>query len=225
MTNNPVNAATPINSTSSTIPTISQASPSANVKLLLEDLPPGFQELPPELTASLASQFRLLTQQFQDANLNPNNLFAFVNPESFQIVLGFTSPLAEDDWASFDTNLQHLQQPQIQQLLVSQIKQRLEGMGEINIVEYKPLPELNNFAHSSTGFTLGIDMEGTPLQLDMATFRRSEMIAFTGVMYLNGQTPLIHIGDVAQKLDDRIVKVLARSHSNGLAQGRISHGF
>lgn len=221
-TGNPVNAdipLTPVSPASSTVPqTISQASTSSNIKLLLEDLPEGFQELPPELTTSLASQFRLLTQQFQEANLNPENLFAFVNPESFQIVLGFTSPLSsEQDWVNFDTNVQQLQQPEIQQLLVSQLKQRLQGMGEINVLEYKPLPQLNNFADTSTGFTLGIDMEGTPLQLDMATFRRGGMIAFTGVMYLNGQMPLIQVGDVAQKLDSRIVQRSAQSYPAGLA--------
>lgn len=220
-TGNPVHAdipLTPVSPASPTVPqTISQASTSTNVKLLLEDLPEGFQELPPELTASLASQFRLLTQQFQDANLNPENLFAFVNPESFQIVLGFTSPLSEQDWVNFDTNVQQLQQPEIQQLLVSQLKQRLQGMGEINVLEYKPLPQLNNFADTSTGFTLGIDMEGTPLQLDMATFRRGGMIAFTGVMYVNGQMPLIQVGDVAQKLDSRIVQRSAQSYPASLA--------
>ncbi|MEQ9620545.1 hypothetical protein [Coleofasciculus chthonoplastes] len=221
-TGNPVNAdipLTPVSTASSTVPqTIAQASTSSNVKLLLEDLPEGFQELPPELAASLASQFRLLTQQFQEANLNPENLFAFVNPESFQIVLGFTSPLSsEQDWVNFDTTVQQLQQPEIQQLLVSQLKQRLQGMGEINVLEYKPLPELNNFADTSTGFTLGIDMEGTPLQLDMATFRRGGMVAFTGVMYVNGQMPLIQVGDVAQKLDSRLVQVSAQSYPAGLA--------
>lgn len=224
-TGNPVHAAIPVTQASTASPTvpqrISQASTSANVKLLLEDLPEGFQELPPELAASLASQFRLLTQQFQQANLNPENLFAFVNPESFQIVLGFTSPLSsEQDWVSFDTNVQQLQQPEIQQLLVSQLKQRLQGMGKINVLEYKPLPELNNLADTSTGFTLGIDMEGTPLQLDMATFRRGGMVAFTGVMYLNGQMPLIQVGDVAQKLDGRIVKVSAQSYPASLANYR-----
>lgn len=221
-TGNPVNAAIPVTSASTASPTVpqtlSQASTSTNAKLLLEDLPEGFQELPPELAASLASQFRLLTQQFQEANLNPENLFAFVNPESFQIVLGFTSPLAsEQDWVSFDTNVQQLQQPEIQQLLVSQLKQRLQGMGEINVLEYKPLPELNNLADTSTGFSLGIDMEGTPLQLDMATFRRGGMVAFTGVMYLNGQMPLIQVGDVAQKLDGRIFQVSAQSYPASLA--------
>ncbi|MFW5666139.1 MAG: hypothetical protein ACOC2Z_11470 [Coleofasciculus sp.] len=84
-------------------------------------------------------------------------------------------------------------------------------------MEYQPLPELNNFADTSTGFTLGIDMEGTPLQLDMATFRRGGMVAFTGVMYLNGQMPLIQVGDVAQKLDSRIVRVSAQSYPASLA--------
>ncbi len=220
-TGNPINAATPVTSASTASPPIpqriSQASTSANVKLLLEDLPEGFQELPPELAASLASQFRLLTQQFQQANLNPENLFAFVNPENLQIVLGFTSPLSETDWVNFDTTVQQLQQPEMQQLLVSQLKQRLQGMGEINVLEYKPLPELNNMADTSTGFTLGIDMEGTPLQLDMATFRRGGMVAFTGVMYVNGQMPLIQVGDVAQKLDSRIVQVSAQSYPASLA--------
>ncbi|HBB35165.1 MAG TPA: hypothetical protein DDZ80_30775 [Cyanobacteria bacterium UBA8803] len=184
--------------------------PATNFKLTLEDLPSGFQELPPELTASLASQFQLFRQQFSQVNLNPDNLFAFVNPESFQVVMGFTSVLPnESDRTMFDVGLQQLQQPETQQLLVSELQQKLQGMrslGSVKVLDYKPLPQLNNLADTSTGFTLGIEMRRQPMRFDMATFRRNDVVAFTTVMYLDQEEPLIGVGEVARKLDNRIFK-------------------
>ncbi|MBE9128121.1 MULTISPECIES: hypothetical protein [unclassified Coleofasciculus] len=198
---------------------VAQETASSTFKLTEEDLPPGFQKLPPELTASIASQFALFSQQFRQANLNPEDIFAFVNPESFQVILGFTSPLPnEPEQASFDASLQQLQQPASQQLLIDQLKKSLQVAGGVKVLEYKFLPELNNLADTSTGFTLGIDMQGQPMQLDMATFRRGEVAAFTAVIYLMGETPLIQVGDVVRKLDSRILKVSAHSKLWALAE-------
>jgi hypothetical protein len=187
---------------------IAQNTAPASSTLALEDLPPGFTALPPELSASLASRLQALNAQLPTGNLKPENFFAFVNPKSFQIVLGFTGQLPnETQRVEFDTSLKQLQQPDVQKRTLSLLQEKLKTFGEVKVTEYRGMPELNNLADTSTGFTIALEMRGQPLRLDLATFRRNEIGAFTGVIYTNGETPLIAVGDVARKLDGRLAQV------------------
>lgn len=194
---------------------------SAQATLTLEDLPPGFTKLPPELAAEFASRLSVLSQQVRQGSLKPENFFAFANPENFQIVLGFTNKFpAQPEQASFDASLQQLQKPEVQQRLLSQLQEQLKNYGEIKVTEYRALPGLNNLADASTGITLALEMQGQPLRLDFAAFRRNKVGAFTAVMYPNGEQPAIAVGDVAQKLDNRIVQLSADANHSSLAQVR-----
>jgi hypothetical protein len=178
--------------------------------LTLKDLPPGFTELPPELSSVLSSRLEVLTQQLGQANLKPENFFAFVDPQDFQIILGFTSQLPnQPEQASFDTSVQQLQQPEVQQRMMSRLQESIKSMGPIKVTEYKTLPGLNDVANASTGITMGLEAQGQPLRLDFATFRRNSVGAFTAVMYPNGAQPKLAVGEVARKLDGRIVQVSA----------------
>lgn len=191
------------------------AEPSASepATLTLQDLPPGFTTLPPELAAEVASRLESLKQQLGQANLKPEKFFAFVNPQNFQVVLGFTGKFpSESEQASFDTSLQQLQQPEAQQLLLSQLQGKLQGFGGLQVTEYEAIPELNNLANASTGVGFGLEMQGQPLRLDVAAFRRNGVGAFTAVMYAKGEQPTIEVGDVARKLDEQIVKASAQTN-------------
>lgn len=192
-----------------TLPQIAAEEPaSAQVALTLEDLPPGFTALPPELAATVASRLDVLKQQLGQGNMKLENFFAFVNPQNFQIVLGFTGKLpTQPEQASFDASLQQIQQPDVQQRMVGQLQNQLKSFGEVKVTEYKALPGLNNLANASTGMTMGLEMQGQPLQMDLAAFRRNGVGAFTAVMYAKGEKPALAVGDVAQKLDGRIVKL------------------
>jgi len=185
--------------------------------LTLKDLPPGFTELPPDLSSVLSSRLEVLTQQLGQANLKPENFFAFVNPQDFQIILGFTSQLPnQPEQASFDTSVQQLQQPEVQQQM-SSLQESIKSMGPIKVTEYKTLPGLNDVANSSTGITMGLEAQGQPLRLDFATFRRNSVGAFTAVMYPNGGQPKLAVGEVARKLDGRIVQVSADTKGSASA--------
>lgn len=198
-----------------------EQSTSAQATLTLADLPPGFTELPPELATAVASRLDSLRQQLGQENLKPDNFFAFVNQQNFQVILGFTGKLPnQPEQTSFDTNLKRLQQPEAQQQMMSQIQEKLKGMGGIKVTEYKALPALNEMANASTGMTMGLEIQGQPLRLDFAAFRRNSVGAFTAVMYGNGEKPVLPLGDVAQKLDGKITQVSSNAHRSSLASSK-----
>jgi hypothetical protein len=197
---------------------VAQQPASAQTTLTIEDLPSGFTELPPELAAELASRLTVLAQQMGQGNLNPENFFAFVNPENFQLVLGFTNKLPnQSEQTSFDDNLQKLQQPEVQQMMRTQVREQLKAYGDVKVTDYKALPGLNDVANASTGMTLELELQGQPLRIDFAAFRRNAVGAFTGVIYANGTQPAIAVGDVARKLDGRIVQLSAKPNHSPLA--------
>ncbi|MFE1748173.1 hypothetical protein [Coleofasciculus sp. H7-2] len=181
---------------------------SSDVKLTLEDLPAGFQELPPDVAVEIASKLDVLRQQLTQANMKPENFFAFVNPENFQIVLGFTGNMPnQPEQAKFDAGLQEMQNPQKQQQMLSLLRERLKAYQGLEVVEYKPLPELNNLGNASGGMTLALKIQEQPVRMDIAAFRRNSTGALTAVMYVNGKQPAVQVGDVVRKLDSRILQV------------------
>lgn len=173
--------------------------------LTVADLPAGFTELPPELAEMLASRLEMLKQELGQGNMKPENFFAFVNPKNFQIVLGFTGKLPnQSEQASFDASLDKVKQPEVQQQTLSVLQEKLKSFGEIKVTDYRSIPELSKLANASTGMTLAMEMQGQPLRLDLAAFRRNATGALTGIMYANGEQPLVGVGDLARKLDQRI---------------------
>jgi hypothetical protein len=186
---------------------IAQQISSSAATLTLEDLPPGFQQLPPAFVSQLASQFEAFSQQLAPGNLNPENFFAFVNPATFQVVLGFTGDVPEQsEQINFDANLQKLDDPQAQERVVDLLTEKLKEFGGIQIENYAPMPEMKTLADASAGMTMLVNMQGQPLRLDMASFRRNDVVAFTGVLYPNEQESVVQVGELVNKLDERIVK-------------------
>jgi len=179
----------------------------SNAVLTLQDLPPGFKELPPEITAQIQTQFDILSTQLAKAGLKPEKYFAFVNPDNLQLVVGFTGVIPnQSDRANFDSTLKQMQQPEYQQQMITQIRQSIKPDQSIQIQEYATSPTANNIAETSTGMTVTVNMQGQPLRLDLAAFRRSNVGAFTAIMYRSGEKPTVNVDDVARKLDTRIVQ-------------------
>lgn len=192
----------------------------AATTLTLEDLPPGFTALPPNLTAEIISRLDLLSQQLGPGSPKPENTFAFVNQQDFQMVLGFTSQLpSASEQATFDTSLQTLEQPEVQQQLMSQLQEQLKAFEGVKVTEidYNAPLGLDNLADASTGVTLSVELQGQSLRLDCAAFRRNQLGAFTAVMYPNGQPPLVTVSDAARKLDARILQSSGRGNRSQFA--------
>lgn len=196
---------------------IAQTQTASTAKLTLEDLPPGFQELPPQFATFLAAQLDAFKPQMAAANIQPENFFAFFNRQNLEIVMGVTGNIPTQQQVNFDATLQKVQQPEVQQELISKVQQRLKAFGMIEFVEYKALPDVDNLANASSGLRVGLNIQGQPLQMDVAGFRRNSVGAFTAVIYLNQKTPTLSLKEVADKLDNRILQSspsakLSRSH-------------
>ncbi|MCL1472561.1 hypothetical protein LAY57_18000 [Argonema antarcticum A004/B2] len=206
----PVFAADPVPSSAT------QQQTPANSALMLEDLPPGFRELPADVAAEVSTKFEALREQLTQAGMKPNKFFAYINPQNFQIVFGFTGELSEQpDRANFDATLKQIQEPEYQQQLMSQYREALKASQGIEILEYGSMPELNNVADTSSGMTVSVSMQGQPLRLDVAAFRRSNVGAFTGIMYPKGRVPTVQLGYVARKLDNRILRASSGVNPTG----------
>ncbi len=154
-----------------------------------EDLPPGFEGFPPEILAELQEELS------QDEYLNISNLYAYMNVEPFELVIGFTALITNRfEQAGFDIVLEH---PDVF------LDALIMGMGEVEVLSQEDLPGLEEIGDSSTAMTLAIDVEGTPMRLDLTLFRRDIAGVMVLVMYLDGETPAVAISEMAQLLDSR----------------------
>lgn len=177
-----------------------------NAVLTAQDLP-GFKELPPELAKPIQAQFEILSTQLAKAGMKPEKYFAFIDEKTLQIVVGFTGLISnQSDQANFDSTLKQMQQPEYQQQMIEQIRESIKSNQGLKILDYGMIPSVNNIADSSTGMTVGVDMQGQVLQLDLAAFRRSNVGAFTAIMYRKGDRPSVNLDTVARQLDTRIVQ-------------------
>jgi hypothetical protein len=190
---------------------------SSKVTLTLEDMPPGFQAVPPQMTANFVE---MLKKQLGQFSLNPENLFAFMSQTSSspssqtasssqnaQIVVGYTGTLKETDRVQFDDYIKKMQQPEFQQEMIDEIRDKLKNSTGIQIEDFSSIPELNNMSEVSTGMSLKISMAGQPMRIDIGSFRRNSYGALTAVMYPDGQPPKISLSEIARKLDGRISSV------------------
>lgn len=186
----PTLTATPI-STPTDIPT--SVSDLSKAVLTLEDFPFGFTEM------SLA-EFGLTKEALSGEDFTVEEIFVFLAADPLEIVIGFTTLLPTQlDQVGFDVGLH---QPDFM------MDAFVGGMGATDILEQKELPHLNDIADASAGLTVVADMEGIPMRMDMAVFRRDIVGAFVLVMYIDGDVPLWSVEEVTNKLDDRIVEVI-----------------
>lgn len=159
-----------------------------------QDLPPGFQGMPAEDLAELK-------QELSENDFSVESVFAFMEPNNFELLLGLTTPLqnqqAENEFE------QILAEPEVLRKLVT------DGMGETAILEQTEIEELDNIGESVAGVTLKLNLEGVPANLEIVAFRREAIGAFVFLLYLDGQTPRMPIVNLARTLDNRAVGILA----------------
>jgi hypothetical protein len=174
--------------------------------LALEDLPSGFQELPPSMKAEIAAKLEPFKQLLIKENIPFNNFFAFVEPQKMEVVIGFTGMLSNQaQQGQFDAALQKARQPEFEQQ-IRKLAQKLPSSQEVKVLKYKSLPDLNNLAHLSTGFSLDATVQEMPVNFDVVSFRRSSVGAMTAVVYMTGSKPSVSVKDVATKLDGRVLQ-------------------
>jgi hypothetical protein len=169
----------------------------SGVGLTLKDLPPGFEEIPPE-------EFGLSKEDMSDDEFFVENIFLFMQVEPIEFIMGFTILIPSKlDQLSFDVALT---QPE---LFMDSFMMAFD-LGDVN--DLKELPDLAIYGDTSAGFTLAADTGlGMVMRMDMAVIRRDFAGAILIIMYIDGETPVVTIDEIASKMDERLIEVLPPS--------------
>ena len=166
----------------------------SDVVLTLDDLPPGFEVVPPE-------EMGISKESLSQEDFVVESLFVFLEAESFEFVMGFTTLLPTRlEQVGFDVGLS---QPDFV------MDSFIEGMGVTEVLEKDELPDLKDIGDASTGLTVAVDMDGIPLRMDVVVFRTELVGAFVVAMYLDGEEPVVTVDVLAEKLDARIRESLS----------------
>ena len=165
--------------------------------LALDDLPPGFEEIPPE-------EFGLSKEDMSDDEFVVENIFLFMQVEPLELIMGFNILFPNKlDQLSFDVALT---QPE---LFMESFLMAFE-LGDGN--DIKELPDLAIYGDASAGFTLAADMGmGMVMRMDVAVIRRDIVGAILMIMYIDGEATTVTIDELASKMDERLIEVLPPS--------------
>jgi hypothetical protein len=168
---------------------------------VLEDMPLGFQELPPEFMdfamGSGVGEMFGPSAAFMDM---ANNVF----------VITVLSPLEADfQKALFE---QQLEDPEA---LVDMMGLGIAASGsDMPEFEYELLPGVDDLGDKAIGLRLALEAEGQSLSYDLVVIMRDDVGAIMGVIYGAGNEPSIDVLDLAQLVDGRIM-ALASDSSGG----------
>jgi len=156
--------------------------------LVLEDLPPGFESVPPE-------DFGLEEGQEFAEGFTVGNAFAFVEPTSFQVIFGFTMPLERRlDQVGFDVALDR---PEVL------IEAFVAGLGETGYEDVAVLEGMDQIGDKSNGIGLVMFIDPLAFQVEMIIFRKAELGAFLMLMYFEGEQPLTAARELAETMAAR----------------------
>ncbi len=185
-----------------TAPLAQAAAASTRPLLSLEDLPPGFQALPPTVANQLAQQFEALSSQLSQAGVKPENFFVYWNPSTFQIIAGSTGRV--EDVALFDDSLTRFEDESVREQLFAQAQGQLEGVGPVSVEGYEYLADMSNVADKSAGVSVDLLLLNQPFRADIATFRRGSTGAVTAVIYRAASSPEFTLRRLAEAVDGRL---------------------
>jgi hypothetical protein len=203
-TRTPTHTATPtstltptptITPTSTNTPTITPtALPDlSQVTLTLNDLPSGFEIVPKNDCG--------ISKETLDIDGIDAESVCFLDAKHFETIIGFAVLLPTRLMQSeFDARVR---QPEAREAIT-------KGLGEgFEILEQKDLPIQQDVGDASVGFTLLFDDGGVPTRMDMMFFRRGEVGVTICLVYINRESPVITIDEVARKMDARIIQVFS----------------
>ncbi|NJL89152.1 MAG: hypothetical protein HC916_04615 [Coleofasciculaceae cyanobacterium SM2_1_6] len=181
-------------------------SPNSLSWLQREDIPPEFRELPSNVARSIGDRFRVVTRFFGQETFQLDRYSAFINPADLQVILAFSGNLpTQADQLDFDSTMRRLQQPAFQQQFLGILRQSALELPQVSILNYQPLPNLNQLANSSTGIRMTVQAGDRVWLMDIVPFRRSTVGALAVVIYPREVTNPFSVGTIAQRLDGRII--------------------
>ncbi len=183
---------------------VAEATEATKPILSPDDLPEGFQELPPTVANQLASQFEALSGQLSQNGVEPEDFFVYYNPANFQIIAGSTGDI--DDTDAFDENLNSFSDESTREMLFEQVQGELEDVGPISVEGYEYLADMGDLADKSTGVSVAMLLLNQPFQADITTFRRSSTGAVAAVIYRADSTPVLDLRGLAELLDSKLAE-------------------
>lgn len=161
--------------------------------LTLNDLPLGFEQISP-------AEFELAKgTEFEGFTIDDS--FVFASTEPFEFVYGFVTFIpARSEQIAFDVGISR------EEFLLDAFAAGFNEPG-LTITDQK-LTMLNEFGEASAGLQVLTDVEGLPFRSDIVILRRGAVAAFLYAMYLEGETPVVAIEEVASIVDAIIIDAL-----------------
>ena len=171
----------------------------SSLVLTLQDLPPGFTEMPSDYVASLKNKLS------QGPEFKPGSIFAYQKIDSklleLQLLIGFTFQLSDPTLqAAFDQGIG-------EGVFAKAFTQGLNDDKELQFTPPATLTLQDKIGEVSAGWRSQGKVENIPMNVDLALFRRGQIGVVMATIYLDGTKPTITISEAGRKFDSRMMKL------------------
>ena len=171
----------------------------SSLVLTLQDLPPGFTEMPSDYVASLRNKLS------QGPEFKAASIFAYQKIDSklleLQLLIGFTFQLSDPTLqAAFDQGMG-------EGIFAKAFTQGLNDDKELQFSPPATLTLQDKIGEVSAGWRSQGKVENIPMNVDLALFRRGLIGVVMATIYLDGTKPTITISEAGRKFDSRMMKL------------------
>ena len=171
----------------------------SSLVLTLQDLPPGFTEMPSDYVASLKNKLS------QGPEFKAASIFAYQKIDSklleLQLLIGFTFQLSDPTLqAAFDQGIG-------EGVFAKAFTQGLNDDKELQFTPPATLTLQDKIGEVSAGWRSQGKVENIPMNVDLALFRRGQIGVVMATIYLEGTKPTITISEAGRKFDSRMMKL------------------
>lgn len=164
-----------------------------------QDLPARFKEMP---ASDLEDTRQALTQK----ELTVNQITGF-QTDNFPIALIQSATMSlSDQLAREDPRLTRQRLLQAFTGLPEDVVSTFPGIN-LTVSNIEELPNLDNIGDGSAAWRIPLRMANFPVRIDLVVFQRSKIVAFVWVGYIEGDVAAVPVGDLARKLDARILAI------------------
>jgi hypothetical protein len=171
----------------------------SSLVLTLQDLPPGFTEMPSDYVASLKNKLS------QGPEFKAASIFAYQKIDSklleLQLLIGFTFQLSDPTLqAAFDQGMG-------EGIFAKAFTQGLNDDKELQFTPPATLTLQDKIGEVSAGWRSQGKVENIPMNVDLALFRRGQIGVVMATIYLDGTKPTITISEAGRKFDSRMMEL------------------
>jgi hypothetical protein len=171
----------------------------SSLVLTLQDLPPGFTEMPSDYVASLKNKVS------QGPEFKAASIFAYRKIDSklleLQLLIGFTFQLSDPTLqAAFDQGIG-------EGIFAKAFTQGLNSNKELQFAPPATLTLQDKIGEVSAGWRSQGKVENIPMNVDLALFRRGQIGVVMATIYLDGTKPTITISEAGRKFDSRMMEL------------------